>query len=156
MIPFARTAGGEVRASFTDLERELLTNLATQAIALFTGDAEDGDPAVARLFPDAYRDDADAAHEFRRFTQDSLAERKLANAQALINAVAETGEIELGASAQQAWLRALTDIRLILGVRLGIEADDDTGSEETDADLMVRDIYDWLGYVQGSLVEALD
>lgn len=155
MIPFTRTADGSVRAGFTDLERELLTNLAAQAIELVLGVAE-GDPAITRLFPDAYRDDAEAASEFRRFTQDSLAERKVSNARALIDAVAESGEIELDASGQQAWLRTLTDIRLILASRLGIENDGDRGSDETDADLMLQDIYDWLGELQGSLVEALD
>lgn len=156
MIPFAMTPSGAVSASFTDLERELLTDLATQAIGLLGNGEAEGDPAIARLLPDAYRDDATAASEFRRFTQDSLAERKVVNARTLIDAVSETGEIELDASAQQAWLRALTDIRLILATRLGIEADGETGNEESDADLMMQDIYDWLGYVQSSLVEALD
>jgi len=172
MIPFERTAIGAATASFTDLERELLSDLATQVIELLGeppdaefagiggGDALSADPAIARLLPDAYRDDAEASREFRRFTENSLAARKVANARALIGALAESGEIELGADAQQAWLRALTDIRLIIASRLGIENDDDPhyGDEAIDApdaDLMMRDIYDWLGMVQGSLIEAI-
>ena len=53
-------------------------------------------------------------------------------------------------------MRTLTDIRLIIASRLGIENDGDEGNDETDADLMMQDIYDWLGMVQGSLIEALD
>ena len=173
MIPFERTAIGAATASFTDLERELLTDLATQVIELLGeppdaelagiggGDALSTDPAIARLLPDAYRDDAEASREFRRFTENSLAARKVANARALIGALAESGEIELGADSQQAWLRALTDIRLIIASRLGIENDDDDpqyGDEAIDvrdADLMMRDIYDWLGMVQGSLIGAI-
>ncbi|MGH3194555.1 MAG: DUF2017 family protein, partial [Streptosporangiaceae bacterium] len=30
------------------------------------------DPAVARLFPDAYRDDAESASDFRRYTEGDL------------------------------------------------------------------------------------
>ena len=173
MIPFERTAIGAAAASFTDLERELLTDLATQVIELLGeppdsefagiggGGALSTDPAIARLLPDAYRDDAEASREFRRFTENSLAARKVANARALIGALAESGEIELGADTQQAWLRALTDIRLIIASRLGIENDDDPhyGDEAIgvrDADLMMRDIYDWLGMVQGSLIEAIE
>ena len=172
MIPFERTATGTATASFTDLERELLTDLSTQVIELLGEPADEGfagiggsnsvsaDPAIARLLPDAYRDDAEASREFRRFTENSLASRKVANARAVIRALAESGEIELAAEAQQAWLRALTDIRLIIASRLGIEHDGDREGEEandeTNADLMMRDIYDWLGMVQGSLVEALE
>ena len=174
MIPFERTATGTAAASFTDLERELLTDLATQVVELLGEPSDEGfagiggsnsvsaDPAIARLLPDAYRDDAEASREFRRFTENSLASRKVANARALISALAESGEIELAAEAQQAWLRALTDIRLTIASRLGIEHDDDSdgnGAEAhaaTDADLMMRDIYDWLGMVQGSLVGALE
>ena len=78
MIPFERTAIGAATASFTDLERELLTDLATQVIELLGeppdaefagiggGDGLSADPAIARLLPDAYRDDAEASREFRR------------------------------------------------------------------------------------------
>ena len=168
MIPFERLDEGVVAASFTELERELLTDLATQVVELLGsqtagdaagmggGDATPADPAIARLLPDAYRDDEEASREFRRFTENSLAARKVSNAQALVAAVADSGEIELGVEAQQAWLRALTDIRLIIASRLGIENDGDEGNDETDADLMMQDIYDWLGMVQGSLIEALD
>lgn len=172
MIPFERTAEGTVTASFTDLERELLTNLATQVVELLGepsidehhadfagiggGDAASADPAIARLLPDAYRDDAEASREFRRLTENSLAARKVSNAQVLVGALASSGEIELRTEAQQAWLRALTDIRLIIASRLGIENDGDDGRGETDADLMLHDIYDWLGMVQGSLIGALD
>ena len=154
MRPFERS-GETVTASFTALEVELLGDLAAQVVGLL-GDAATGDPAVARLLPDAYRDDEDAAQEFRRFTEHGLTERKIGNARAVIQSLADGGEVELGTDAQQAWLRTLTDIRLIIGSRLGIETDDDHGRDELDDDLMLRDIYDWLASVQGSLIEALE
>ena len=60
----------------------------------------------------------------------------------------------------QAWLRALTDIRLSLAVRLGIETDEDadaaSAQSDDEATAAMSDIFDWLGYVQETLVAALD
>lgn len=174
MRPFARTAAATVTASFTVLERELLFDLATQVIqlldghtevpsdALFAatgiggGDAPPSDPAIARLLPNAYSDDDAAAREFRRLTESSLTGRKIANARALVDSIDSGSEVELSEETQQAWLRALTDIRLVIASRLEIETDDDEGRIETDEDLMMRDAYDWLGMVQASLIDALE
>lgn len=154
MRPFERN-GETVTASFTALERELLCDLAAQVIDLLD-EAPRDDPAVARLLPDAYRDDEEAAQEFRRFTEQGLTERKISNARVLIQSLKEGGEVELGQEAQQAWLRTLSDIRLIIASRLGIETDEDRGRDESEEDLMMRDLYDWLATVQGTLVEALE
>ena len=53
-------------------------------------------------------------------------------------------------------MRSLVDIRLIIASRLGIEHDGDEGHADTDDDIMMQDVYSWLGMVQGSLVDALD
>lgn len=167
MIPFSRT-GDRVVAGFTELERELLTDLATQLGSLLEHAAPDDsfaegagiggsakahpDPAIARLLPDAY-EDADAAREFRHLTEQSLAGRKIANARTVVDSLDAGGDIDLDAAAQQAWVRCLADIRLVLASRLGIEKDGDEGNSD---DLAVRDIYDWLAYVQDSLIEVLE
>ena len=68
-------------------------------------------------------------------------------------------EVELDPDEVQAWLRALTDVRLSLAVRLGIENDDDAfhvAQSEDAAIAAMSDIFDWLGYVQETLVAALD
>jgi hypothetical protein len=49
----------------------------------------------------------------------------------------------------------LTDIRLVLATRLGIEHDGDTGYTDSDAAILLGDIYDWLGSVQASILDAL-
>ncbi len=67
-------------------------------------------------------------------------------------------EVELDPAAVQAWLRSLTDVRLSLAVRLGIEADEDAmllHQSEDEAVLAMTELYDWLGYVQETLVSAL-
>ena len=134
------------------------------------------DPVLQRLLPDAYRDDSDESAEFRRFTERSLTSAKVANAEALLATLRDAGldetkvddedaedqeplEVELDAEAVQAWLRTLTDVRLSLAVRLGIESDEDMmllHQSEDEAVIAMTELYDWLGYVQETLVTALD
>lgn len=129
------------------------------------------DPVLQRLLPDAYRDDSDESAEFRRFTERSLTSAKVANAEAVLASLREAGldeldedseeslEVELDPEAVQAWLRTLTDVRLSLAVRLGIEADEDAmllHQSEDEAVAAMTELYDWLGYVQETLVTALD
>ncbi|AWB90630.1 DUF2017 domain-containing protein [Salinibacterium hongtaonis] len=139
-----------------DAEIGVLTTLARQIAELLT-ERSPSDPAVLRLLPDAYADDAEAASEFRRFTEADLAARKASNAQTVVETLESTGDdgrIRVEASQAIAWLKTLTDIRLVLAVRLDIDSEDDDDGRETDP--MMRDVYDWLGFVQNSLVEALD
>lgn len=128
------------------------------------------DPVLRRLLPDAYGDDEEESAEFRRFTERSLTSAKVENAERLIASLeagglddgAETDtvvEVELDPGDVQAWLRSLTDIRLSIAVRLGIESEADqlalAESDDPAVSTMV-DVYDWLGYVQETLVGALD
>ena len=79
------------------------------------------DPALARLLPDAYRDDPDAAGEFRRYTEQSLRSAKQEVARTVLDTLpADGGPVKLSREQAQAWLRALNDVRLALGVRLGV------------------------------------
>jgi hypothetical protein len=118
------------------------------------------DPALARLLPDAYRDDPDAAGEFRRYTEQSLRSAKQETALAVLETLpADGGPVKLAADQAQAWLRALNDVRLVLGVRLGVTEEFEDQLEELDPDdplSAVFEIYVWLGMVQESLVQALE
>ena len=64
----------------------------------------------------------------------------------------ETGELRLDPAKAGAWLRCLTDIRLTLASRLGIESEDQPPSQDS----ILQELYDWLGFLQNSLVEAVD
>ncbi|MBU1587704.1 MAG: DUF2017 domain-containing protein [Actinobacteria bacterium] len=169
MIAFTRD-DEVVTARFTTDERALLSSLARQLIELLGERAAESpadllyaqlgiggqstaplDPALARLLPDAYRDDAEAASEHRRFTELALVDRKVANARAVIRLL-EAYEVRLDDADVQAWLRHLTDLRLVIAARLQIEEDDDVGL----GDDALLDLYDWLGYLQGTLVECIE
>jgi hypothetical protein len=127
------------------------------------------DPVLQRLLPDAYRDSVEDSAEFRRFTESSLSSAKVANAETVLATLTAGGlditdesappvEVELGPDEVQAWLRALTDIRLSLAVRLGIENAEDAMLLDKSSDpalVAMGELYDWLGYVQETLVQAL-
>lgn len=117
------------------------------------------DPILARLFPDGYSDDPDAAGEFRRFTESGLRSSKVAAAQELLRTIpASGGKVKLSADEAELWLRALNDVRLALGVMLDVTENFDevtVGISETDPRYTSISIYQWLTYLQDSLVSAL-
>ncbi len=117
------------------------------------------DPVLARLLPDAYRDDPDAAHEFRRFTESSLRSAKVECAQTLLDTLpASGGRVRLSSDQAEDWLRSLNDVRLALGVRLGVTDDFDALDEDVEPEdprYAYVQVYQWLAYIQGSLVAAL-
>jgi hypothetical protein len=117
------------------------------------------DPVLARLFPDAYGDDAEAASDFRRYTEQGLRDGKVAAARTVLATLpAEGGRVRLSPGDAEAWLRSLNDVRLALGVLLGITEDyerelaDVTATDPRSAYLQV---YDWLTFLQETLVRSL-
>ena len=109
------------------------------------------DPALARLLPDAYSNDADASSEHRHLTELGLVDRKIANAHTVV-ATLSADPVELDGTASQSWLRALTDLRLTLAARLQIKEDGGYGTGDT----AMLDVYEWLGYLQGMLLEEIE
>jgi len=116
------------------------------------------DPVLARLLPDGYRDDPEAAQDFRRFTEASLRSAKAAAAQAVLDSLPpDGGKLRLTGEQADSWLRALNDVRLALGVMLNV-TDDFSYQPSAGADEQQRfavGVYDWLTFLQDSLVAAL-
>jgi hypothetical protein len=117
------------------------------------------DPVLARLLPDAYGDDPEAAGEFRRYTEHDLRSGKVAAAQTVLATLpADGGRVRLSAGDAEAWLRSLNDVRLALGVVLGITEDYEREFGELDPDdpreAYLR-VYDFLTFLQETLVRAL-
>jgi Domain of unknown function (DUF2017) len=150
-------------AAADDLDR-LLAEAAEAAAAAEAGeDAEapriPDDPVLARLLPDAYRDDPDAAGEFRKYTESSLREAKKYFAQTLLDTLpASGGRVRLTGDQARDWMRALNDVRLMFGVRLEVTEDFEeqfAGLAPEDPRIAAFEVYGWLGAVQESLVRAL-
>ena len=117
------------------------------------------DPVLARLLPDAYQDDPEAAGEFRKYTESSLREAKKYFAQTLLETIpAKGGRVKLSAEQARDWLRALNDVRLMFGVRLEITEDFEdqlAALDPKDPRVAAFEVYGWLGAVQESLVRAI-
>jgi hypothetical protein len=114
------------------------------------------DPAVARLFPDAYVGDEEAASEFRRFTRRTMREAKVRNADVLLRSL-ERAEVCLVLTDDEAlaWLKALNDLRLVLGSRLGITEENAHDGDDLDELGWSRFFYEVLGMLQATLVDTL-
>jgi uncharacterized protein DUF2017 len=133
------------------------------------------DPALARLLPDAYAEDPEAAAEFRRYTETDLRLRKRDNARIVLADLAELldlsepppaelldegGEhrVVLDDQGVQAWLGTLNDLRLVIGTRLDVSEDMDVVEAklaEDDPRRWLFAIFHWLAGLQDSLLAAL-
>lgn len=161
------SAGRVVVLELTRMEAAHLAGLVTQFADLLE-DAEGtaGDPAIARLVPDAYADDAPASQDFRDMTERDLLDRRRQDAGVVLGSLsdasaipddAEPGDdvlmelvdLRLEPEELRAWLRCLAAIRLVLATRLEIRSEDDH-----DVDDPRFGIYEWLGYRLDGLVQA--
>jgi hypothetical protein len=145
-------------------EVAVLRQVLIEIVRLLSDGYDPADPVVERLFPDVYPDDAEASAEMRRYTGDDLKAGKLDQAGEMLAALpAGGGQVRLTEEQAEAWLRALTDVRLALGLRLGIR--DDTDLEEELDEAVLKDptsprvsqlsVYAYLTYLQESLITAL-
>jgi hypothetical protein len=135
---------------------------------------EPDDPVLKRLLPDGRPDDPDASAEFRRFTERDLRQAKMGHAlvvhRMLLAALGDVEQdvrdpdlvvvdVELDQDQTGDWMRTLTDLRLAIAERIGVEADDErfwSTLDSEDPRLMVYQVYVWLAGVLESLLEARD
>jgi hypothetical protein len=142
-----------------------------EAMLDFSGPTQEPeDPVLARLFPTAYPDDEESAAEFRRFTEGALRDGKAAAAVTIIDGLEESGlppelteeglmiDVELDEPTAETWMRSFTDLRLALATRLGVEEGDEAywhSLPDDDPRGQAHEIYDWVGYLQETLIQAL-
>jgi hypothetical protein len=190
---FEAAPDGGAAIALDEVEISILRSLAVQFLELIGpgpgGSADDSDPlaallaegptqppsdpALARLFPNAYCDperasdaSAEAASaEFRRYTENDLRARKREDALAVVralDALTPAGDrgavLKVTGDQAQHWLGALNDLRLTIGTRLEVDEDPDSDlyrlpDEDPRKPLMMA--YMWLGGLQESLIETL-
>jgi hypothetical protein len=175
---FKRHGDHSYVAQFADSEKEVLLNLCEQIIELLAERTDHGndDPLAAmvgitshdsppeddvlqRLLPNAYADSVDSS-DFRRYTESTLRAKKQAHAIVMRIHLksSEDGIVDLDHENANAWLGAINDIRLALGVRLKVESNSHEHLEILALDDPLRGVYavyTWLGWLQESLLAAL-
>jgi hypothetical protein len=138
-----------VRLNFDEEELLLLRELLGELETLLE---EPDDPALRRLFPPAH-DDLESEEQYRSLVRGQL----LGGRAEALAAVRDTlGRKTLSLEEADAWLRALNDLRLVLGTRLDVTEEIDF--EMLDArDPRSRDlaVYAYLSWFQEELVEVL-
>lgn len=143
-------------------EARILVSLADQLQALLAEALEspiDDDSAVRRLLPDAYRHEPELADEWRRLSRRGLVDRKIGFARTLSRALAPVANDDLSHSvsistdAALDWVRGIGDLRLVIADRMGIIVD---GDEGTFGEPGLRDVYEWLAWMQDGLVQVIE
>lgn len=153
----------------TRIEAAHMTTLISQFVDLLESrDTAGGDPALGRITPDGYADDADAAAEFRAMTENDLLDRRRLDAGVVLTRLQEPATLPdrptdavlresvaltLPPDEVEAWLRTLAAVRLVLAERLGVFDGPPDGDTEEDPRFGV---YEWLGYRLDGLVAVLD
>ncbi len=160
-----RRKGTTCVARFAPDEVKVLRKVVSEVIALLSDGFDRDDPVVGRLFPDAYPHSAQEAAEYRKYTEGDLKTGKIDQAGAVLAALPAHGggDVRLDLDEAEAWLRALTDARLALGIRLEVrddmdlesELDDAVGQDPTSQRVFQLSVYAYLGFLQESLVGAL-
>jgi len=144
-----RRKGDRVRLNLDAHEQALLRELLQELEPLL---AEPDDPSLRRLFPPAYSDEQ-SDDQYRSLVRDQLV-RGRARSLATMRDTLANDEIDLEQADE--WLRALNDLRLVLGTRLEVTEDLDYESIDLDTprgrDLAV---YGYLAWLQEQLVDAL-
>jgi hypothetical protein len=125
----------------------------------------DRDPALDRLLPTAHRGDDQIAAEFRRLTEEGLRQRKSGNLDVALACIDEAvgNRVVLDESQAPAFLMALTDVRLLLGERMGMRTEEDAEALHAAMDDIDDDDplgyamawYDFLTWLQETLTQAL-
>lgn len=126
------------------------------------------DATLRRLLPDFHRLDElgpgeddpeageDSAAALRSLHEPGLIDdKRAAAAVVLATCPAEGGKISLTPEQADAWLAAVNDVRLSLGVVLDIDADTPDELPEDDPRAGHLGVYQWLTWVQDSLVQVL-
>jgi hypothetical protein len=144
-----RTRKG-IKVELPEEERELLRSVAHDMRAVLeAGD----DPALDRLFPVAYLKDTEREAEWRALIRTELSDHHMA----ALGVVEETADAELLDEEQaNAWLRALNQVRLLLGTRLEVtEEGDERPVSVDDPRAPGFALYDYFAFLQDQLVDAL-
>ncbi len=147
-----RNKDGTLRLRLSVEERQTLQDLPKQLKELLNSD----DESLKRLFPPAYQDDIAQEIEYQQLMREDLLASHLQNLEILEQTIDAESITEEQAFV---WLKALNEIRLVIGTRLDItedSLDELQNLPSTDPSLMGLAIYNYLSWLQEQIVIALE
>ncbi len=157
-----------IEAYLFDSEAKVFADIAADLRAIIETPALGEDPVRERLFPRAYLDPTEETAEmtWAAFAHPELLESRVATLEILTRSLdrlapatpdKDAGEMKvivLSPEETESWLKGLNDLRLALGTRLNISEDGQKG-ESLDPYIALREIYDWLTFLQQDLLEQV-
>ena len=150
-----RTRKGDFVLRIPTGERELLKTLPEQLRTLLSEGSAD-DPGLRRLFPPATMDDPRIDAEFDRLMRDEL----LAERARSLETMERTLDADrLSEEELIAWLSAVNDLRLVIGVRLDVTeettAADFSALADDDPRVQSYALYSYLTFLEEHVIGAL-
>jgi hypothetical protein len=114
--------------------------------------ASTDDPAVRRLFPPAYPNDAERDAGYQVLTRDELLEHRLS----ALDVVERTLDgNDLDHAGMTAWMGTLNALRLVLGTRLDVD-EDLPDLDRADPMAPAYAVYEYLGWLLSQVIDVLD
>lgn len=158
MPDFTHVPGEGLRVHLDIDEARLLREVCGEMKTLLEADIPRADPVMQRLFPDAFEDPTEAEN-FRELIGGDLHAHKVDALRTVTERLGPSGPLDSSIPEDEieAWLTLLTDIRLAIGVRLDITEDRMASDiHPADPDAPALSVLHWLGWLQGSILEALE
>jgi hypothetical protein len=128
-----------------------------QVVHILLGDLRDlliegTDPSLNRLFPPAYANDEERDAEYKALAYDELLQNRLAG----LDLVEHTlDEVTLDHEQLTDWLKAVNELRLVLGTQLDVSEDETFDIADDDPERGKKAMYLFLGYLLDEIVDAL-
>ena len=150
--PVDRTEQGDFELRISDEEREVLRGIPGRLGELLDGERR-GDPAMERLFPAAYPDDAGMNAEYVQMVDGEL----MSNRRAAVAMMERTIDNNtLTEEEALSWLTTINDVRLVLGTRLELtEESTEEDFANDDANSQAFALYAYLTFLEDHVVRAL-
>ncbi len=145
-----RRGEGRYQVRLRPNERVLVADLVGQLREQLLASTDD--PAVRRLFPPAYPNDAERDAGYQVLTRDELLEHRLS----ALDVVERTLDgSDLDHAEMTAWMGTLNALRLVLGTRLNVD-EDLPDLDRADPMAPAYAVYEYLGWLLSQVIDALD
>lgn len=142
------TGSGSYEVRLPESHRELLAALAEQLRDLLT---EGHDPALRRLFPVAYTEDADREADYQSLMHDDLLRKRLEDLD-LLEQLGETSSLDEEEVVRM--MQALNSVRLVLGTRLDVAEDMERPPPDA-PEAPGYELYEYLGWLLEAFLDGL-